>query len=360
MTPQENFARFQQYRQLVAQGMNPMEAAQTAFPPNMVYEAQKKAAKQQQTNQFGQVAGNILGQIGTNYLYDSFSDAGKKKAAETVADKGTSIGSKLKDVFGFGGGGAMQGPPTAEGVPPAEAPGGISQFIQNLWGSSGGGAETAGSEVAAPPSAAPAATPYVAAAIGAALLAATYNRGAKQAKTEAGVEGGKKTVKSLLKDPLFYAFPFMYAPNLVAGSMFGDKDMYLKEHRRLLDLQKQGIDVPEALLESTRLSKGRSKDELIAIEERRASEGLPSNVEFARKRDESLLKPQDIVGYSTFMKQYGNDWFGKFNDAQRNDIAQRALDAGAVREHHGTIDVDWKKFDPTVNPQIQQPQQKRR
>lgn len=121
---------------------------------------------------------------------------------------------------------------------------------------------------------------------------------------------------------------------------FGDKDMWKTEGNKLRKLSEQGVYVPDQFLNNN-LKQGRSKEELIA--EAKATGG---NVQFAEDRKESSLRPQDIIGYASFA-QKDPQWFRKPLQ-QQLAIAQQALDAGAVREHHGTIDVDWNKM-PEVN-----------
>lgn len=72
------------------------------------------------------------------------------------------------------------------------------------------------------------------------------------------------------------------------------------------------------------------------------------NNKFAASRNESDLTAKDIWGTDAFFEKYGNDWLGGFTPGQRESIAQQALDAGAVREHHGMVDVDWEKFTPSI------------
>lgn len=128
---------------------------------------------------------------------------------------------------------------------------------------------------------------------------------------------------------------------LGAIGRIGDKDMWKTEGNKLKKLQDQGVYVPQGLIDSMPQNKGRSTEELVA--RAKASGG---NVKFAESRKESDLAPQDIVGYAAFA-QNDPDWFKKPLQ-QRLAIAQQALGAGAVREHHGTIDVDWGKV-PDVN-----------
>lgn len=127
-------------------------------------------------------------------------------------------------------------------------------------------------------------------------------------------------------------------------SGLGDKDMWKTEKNRLEKLKESGAYIPDGLLQAMP-TKGRSRDELVKI-----AEATGGNVEFARSRDESLLKPQDIIGYSAFVKR-DPEWFKKSLDEQLA-VAKSALDAGAVKEHHGTIDVDWSKVGGATPVQV--------
>lgn len=124
-----------------------------------------------------------------------------------------------------------------------------------------------------------------------------------------------------------------------ANELF-DTNKFKTEGNRLQKLIDQGINIPESLRAPMYQTKGRSKQEL--IEEAKRTGG---NVKFAESRNEADLRPEDIWGYSAFFKKFGNDWLGGLTEAQRRGIAQKALEAGAVREHHGTIDVDWGKVE---------------
>lgn len=121
-----------------------------------------------------------------------------------------------------------------------------------------------------------------------------------------------------------------------------DKDRWKTETNRLNKLRDDGVFVPDEILASMP-TRGRSKDELIEIEQAKVDAGQYGNVEFARTRDEKFLKPQDIVGYAAFAEK-DPTWFERPLE-ERFQIAQEALDAGAVREGRGTINVDWKKVD---------------
>jgi hypothetical protein len=86
------------------------------------------------------------------------------------------------------------------------------------------------------------------------------------------------------------------------------------------------------------MTKGRSDEELIAEAQRTGG-----NVAFAQTRDEKTLKPTDIQNYAQIVEKAGKD----ATNEDRYIWAKRALDSGAVREHHGTVDVDWTNIGST-------------
>lgn len=122
-----------------------------------------------------------------------------------------------------------------------------------------------------------------------------------------------------------------------------DRDMWKTEGKRLNKLVDDGVNIPDELMGATQLTKGRSKQELVNLEQSKVDQGMYGNPTFAQSRKESDLNPQDIWGTAAMFEKFGNDWLGKFSEQDRLNIAQKALDAGAVREHHGTIDIDWNK-----------------
>lgn len=258
----------------------------------------KEAADAEAKGSMASGLGSVAGSLGSAYLMSKLAGGGAAAASGTGVMGGTS---------------------------------GIMSAMQGAGMlSSGGAAGAGGGTVGAMPTLA-AAAPYAAAVAAAIAAGVNYNRMAKKTK----VMGTGEALREAAKDPVNYLIPSGFI-----GAAFGDKDRYLTEHRRLLELQEKGINVPESMLAATRLSRGRSKEEL--IEEAKRTGG---NVKFAESRNEADLRPEDIWGYSSFFKKFGNDWLGGLTEAQRRGIAQKALDAGAVREHHGTIDVDWGKVE---------------
>lgn len=132
----------------------------------------------------------------------------------------------------------------------------------------------------------------------------------------------------------------------LAGTRLGDKDMWKTEGKRLGKLIDKGIVIPEALQGARWIGQGRKTKDLINPYLPKDFVGATPqygwvNNKFATSRDSKDLTARDIWGYSAFFDKYGNDWLGKFSEKQREDIANRALQRGAVKEHHGTIDINW-------------------
>ena len=128
--------------------------------------------------------------------------------------------------------------------------------------------------------------------------------------------------------------------------MFGGAPTTEVEDKRLAGLRERGINVPEELFQRL-TDKGRDKQ----LEEALAAgapedfsgmhEGSWVNTRFLKTWNESDLRPEDIWGYAAFFEEYGEDWIGTFSEDKRRGIARKVLDGGGVREHHGTIDVDF-------------------
>lgn len=124
----------------------------------------------------------------------------------------------------------------------------------------------------------------------------------------------------------------------IARRFIKNGDEYKREGNALMGLSKKGTYVPQNLIDDAGArKKGRSKEELVQQAQRTGG-----NVKFAESRNEGDLTGADIANYSAFAAN-DPEWFRKPVE-ERIAFAQKALDAGAVREHHGTIDVDWKKL----------------
>jgi hypothetical protein len=114
----------------------------------------------------------------------------------------------------------------------------------------------------------------------------------------------------------------------------GDKDRWKEEYKRKQKLVEQGI-IPESMLGEAP-TKGRSKDELVAIEEAKIAAGQYGNPQFARSRDVKDLKPQDIWGYSVGPETIGKEYM-QASEEQRLAYNQQLLNEGLIREGKGQI-----------------------
>lgn len=127
---------------------------------------------------------------------------------------------------------------------------------------------------------------------------------------------------------------------------FGDENKFQTEYNRAQALRDKGINWD---LNTEKPSMGRSKEELTAEAARNIAMGQYGNVEFAGSRNETDLRPEDIWGYAIWGEKFGDDWLKGMSEDQRRQISQLALDQGLVREHHGTIDINFTpEFDKAV------------
>lgn len=128
------------------------------------------------------------------------------------------------------------------------------------------------------------------------------------------------------------------------GSQF-DKDMWKTEGDRWRKLADSGMNIGGFGREAMSLTGGRSKEDLInrnyALDFRGEIPGGGwVNNRFAQSRNEGDLTGKDIWGYATFAEKFGPNWINTSAD-NREAIANKALELGLVREHHGTVDVNW-------------------
>lgn len=119
------------------------------------------------------------------------------------------------------------------------------------------------------------------------------------------------------------------------------------EDKRYRALQDQGVSGFDRPFQATKDPHAWYRGDLAKDFIGSATDGQWVNNKFAMSRDVKDLRPEDITGYAAFGEKFGNDWLGKYSDADRKRIAQQALDKGAVKEHHGTVDIDWAKLGAT-------------
>lgn len=64
-----------------------------------------------------------------------------------------------------------------------------------------------------------------------------------------------------------------------------------------------------------------------------------NNADFAKSRDESKLRGEDILGAADWQLKYGDRW-GATDRARQIEIANEAIKRGLIREHNGGIDIN--------------------
>lgn len=313
----------------------------------------KSPSMQKQTGAGGSLAG-AAGSLGAMYL-------GKKYLAPELKD--LNIVSSLKDALGFGSTATQAVTPGVSGIT-SSVPGALQSIqptttladIQSL--SNGGSAlqstapevfQSIDPSLASTPETsignfAGSATPYLGAA-GTAYGAYNAYQGIKNKNPMQAGLGGLGAGLGI--NAMGYALgPWGWGAMLAApaaGALINalsDKDRWKTEGKRLDKLRDSGVN----WIPLDPVTGGRSKQQLIDIEQAKIDAGKYGNIKFAQSRNEADLNPEDIWGYSAFGEKFGNDWLGKFDEAKRRDIAQQALNAKAVNEHHGTIDIDWNKI----------------
>lgn len=373
-------ARALEYQRLVASGVPPQQAFSQAFPQGIPQPpTPQQQAKESQNQAIGQIGGTLLGALGTYYGASAIKGAlgsgaaGAGTAGTAGAGAAGAAGAGTAAATGAGAAGATGAGAAAGGSAAGAGFGGgalssgaaapmIDAATGQVIGTSMSGAPSLTASAAG--NIAPTATPGTFSLSG-------FGTAGNGLLPAAGAIGAYDLLKNQRTGKRGYLQGA--ASGAAMGSFFGplgagigaalglaagganemmDTNKFKTEGNRLAKLQKRGIEIPKELQGAMQLRAGRSRDQLAAIEQDKINRGGYGNVEFAKTRDESKLKPEDIWGYSAFMDKFGNDWLKTFNEQQRRDIAQEALNAGAVKEAKGSIDIDWAKI-PTAGAKPQ-------
>jgi len=144
-----------------------------------------------------------------------------------------------------------------------------------------------------------------------------WKAGTSQLLPFAGVMN-KRTEKLGLPD---WTNPF-YASGKILNTVFG-KPRTKVEEARWKKLREAGFDVPKWVDANDTSQKGTELNEV-----------------FRESRNEADLRPEDISQFATNYENFGQNW-GALADADRNRIMQLALDNKLVKEHKGTVDINW-------------------
>lgn len=73
---------------------------------------------------------------------------------------------------------------------------------------------------------------------------------------------------------------------------------------------------------------------------------------FDQSRNESMLTPEQVWGSEAMFETFGNDWLGKYDEAQRREISNRLIQSGGVRESRGGLYVDDKDKAKTIANEV--------
>ena len=138
---------------------------------------------------------------------------------------------------------------------------------------------------------------------------------------------------------------------------FFDKDKWKTEGNRLGELADQGVYIPQNLLDS-RPTGGRSTDEMQRKDLAddyigRDAAGNCVNNKFNQSRDIKDSRPEDWVNYAVWA-EHDPTWYSKPLD-ERLKIVDGYLQSGALKEHHGSLDVDFEKGPKEQKPAVQAP-----
>ncbi len=135
----------------------------------------------------------------------------------------------------------------------------------------------------------------------------------------------------------------------LARHFLGDQDKWKTEGNRLKELASSGYSIPQSLIDSMPTS---GRKNLLNTSVANDFVGFTPtkdwvNNKFATSRNEGDLRPEDVVNYGAFAEKFGKNYFD-VPLAQRLEASKLALDAGALDEHHGTID-----FNDKLNAELQ-------
>ena len=135
----------------------------------------------------------------------------------------------------------------------------------------------------------------------------------------------------------------------VANALFNKKSKTKVEEGKWKELKKAGKitdeQIPQWVRDGVDIKGSGYRNDLASDFVGTDSAGAWANNKFAQSRNESDLTVTDIQGFA--------DAIGRSQEE-----LQRALDAGAVRERKGTVDIDWSKVSPPNAIPVAAPQSK--
>jgi len=276
--------------------------------------------------------GKRLYDFGSN-IYNSFSQPAYSEATQAVWNQGA--GEASQQAWNAGAD-AASGSSQAATNTPAAGPNyaGYTAAAASLYNSANRFRNTSRDEQQA----------YEASMAAPRAVAAFYTLGGSElAEGFARKQWGgtmKKFDKFMMNNPASPVFVPMQASRLWTS------DKWKTEGNRLKKLEEMGIDVPKEFEGRMYQTRGLKKSELINPYLPKDFTGYTPqygwvNNKFQDSRNEGDMRYEDLAPYATWAEKR-SDWY-KLSDNQRRAVTDAAQKAGAVREHHGTLDVDWSK-----------------
>lgn len=132
----------------------------------------------------------------------------------------------------------------------------------------------------------------------------------------------------------------VYAPTKIISKLFGGPARNV-EKERWERLKMYGFDVPKPDWVDTkdRALKAQNKNlakDFVGYDE----SGKWVNNQFANTGKDEALRPQDIFEFATNYETFG-DAYGRLPQEEQLRLMQIALDNKLVKEHQGTVDINW-------------------
>jgi hypothetical protein len=131
----------------------------------------------------------------------------------------------------------------------------------------------------------------------------------------------------------------------MAASKLWTSDRWKTEGNRIKRLLEAGVNVPEQFRSRMMQTRGLKKSELVNPKYAADFQGMTAdgwvNNKFQNSRNEADMTYNDLAPYAAWAEKR-QDWWS-LSDSQRRAITNKAQQVGAIREHKGTLDVDWNK-----------------
>lgn len=139
--------------------------------------------------------------------------------------------------------------------------------------------------------------------------------------------------------PEWLANPF-YVPTKIVGKLFGGTAPNI-EKERWERLKMYGFDVPKPEWVDTKDAALKAENKNLAKDFVGYDEsGKWVNNQFANTGKDEALRPQDIYEFATNHETFG-EAYGNLPEQEKLRLMQIALDNKLVKEHQGTVDINW-------------------